>query len=208
MDERFGPEALRTKINDSIESIENFECKKILSNLRFYDFQAMNSIIGIDLVVRYKCPDLLRFGDITIGNCSLESYEKVEEQLMTFFVKLVRAIPDEICYVTKYDEKWVVDNKLCAPLANLLASKRITNAYNAIRAGKNSNIIELFARSCFRYNSFVQFVFPETQLIISPTDHLDIFCSSPSGKKLRELLTEVLSTCGYKSLEIGAISNN
>lgn len=206
MDDRYGLMVPRTKTNDDFKPVENCELEKLHSILSFYDFQAMNSVAGNDVVVQCRRPKL-RFGDVAIGNCSLETYEKVESVLMSFFIKAVQNVSERMCYIMKYDESWMVDDKLCASLATLLGSKRITNTDSCIFVEKVSNMIDLFAKSCFRYNSFVQFIFPETPLILTPTDHLDIFFSSPSKEKLYELLTETFLANEYKLLEIRTLSN-
>lgn len=36
----------------------------------------------------------------------------------------------------------------------------------------------MFVESVLKYNSFIEIVFQNTQLIISPTDHMDIFIHS------------------------------
>lgn len=202
MVDRYGLMGPRIKTKDNFKPIESCELEKIRSMLRFYDFHTMNSISGYDAVVRYKCPNPSRFGDVVIGNCSLETYEKLETVIMSFFIKGVQLLSEQICYIIKYDKSWVVDKRLCVSLATLLSNKQITDAYSGICVEKESKVIELFAKSCFRYNSFVQFAFPETQLIITPTDHLDIFFSSPAKQELRELLTKTISSDERKLLDI------
>lgn len=202
MERKFGPEDQKIRINGDFELVRFCEETRMRSALSFYDFQEMSSINGMDVVVRYKKPNLLRFGDVAMGNCSLGSYYQLEETIASFFFGVLRFLSDKICYIVKYNDKWVVDSDPCTALASLLDRKQVKNAYNCIRTEKTSGIVELFASSCFRYNSFVQFIFPEMPIIISPTDHLDIFFSGPSREKLYELLTNTFSIGGYESLEI------
>ena len=83
MVDRYGLMGPRIKTKDNFKPIESCELEKIRSMLCFYDFHTMNSISGYDAVVRYKCPNPSRFGDVVIGNCSLETYEKLETVIMS-----------------------------------------------------------------------------------------------------------------------------
>lgn len=179
-EDRFGP--ADRKINNGIRPLQNTDYCSMLADLKFYDFHRLTSHCCDDFIVRYRKDDILRFGDAEAGRGSMNAYSCFEGNLLLFLKRAFQKIPDGLCCIVKYEEKWVINPDLNSELAKALDSKRITDHCDGIQCSKDHPVVSSFAKSCFRYNSFVQFVFPRTHLIITPTDHMDIFFSCDAEK--------------------------
>lgn len=199
---RFGQTGQRTRTNDRIIKLGNSECLKFLASLDFYDFHTFECRNGYDLRV-FCCEKYFpRFGDVKEGRSSPDAYTDIEKQLLLFFNRAVRAVPAELIYIFKYEKRWVINPDLDSELKSVLDRMKITSNCNGIQCSKTHPIVTSFAKSCFRYNSFVQFVFPKAHLIITPTDHMDIFFSCDVESKAISLLNGMLKTQDFKHLEV------
>jgi len=142
----------------------------------FYDFEALSPSSGTSLVV--KAPEnqgVTRYGDVEQKNGTFSQYRRRERSLLRFLHQLFTYIPEDDCLVRKYEEAWVVRETEAPELAAFLRKEGVDRGVWAILAGKSDDLISRFVISALRYNSFIQLLFPATQLIITPTDHMDLF---------------------------------
>lgn len=204
---RFGPTDQRTGINDRIIKLGNSDCLKFLASLDFYDFHTFECRSGHNLRV-FCCKNYLpRFGDVKAGRSSPAAYINIEKQLLLFFNRAVQAVPAEWIYILKYEKRWVINPDLDSELKSVLNRMKITSSCNGIQCSKTHPIVTAFAKACFRYNSFVQFVFPKAHLIITPTDHMDIFFSCDGESQVLSELNGMLKTQDFKDLEVKMVGD-
>ena len=84
----------------------------------------------------------------------------------------------ESIIVAKYESNWIINKDKSLELTALFKSNRLrTNFSGAIRVS-DMKIIKDFIYSNLKYNSFTHFILLENKIIITPTDHLDIFIAS------------------------------
>lgn len=112
-------------------------------------------------------------------------------KLSAFIACIIDSIPDDQCYIVRYDDCWTANDSVMPDLHIALEHNNISNINKAIVGKKCSKLVSIFVKSCLRYNSFIQIVFPRSQVIISPSDHLDVFIayhSDAMGISLKQLL--------------------
>lgn len=94
--------------------------------------------------------------------------------------------------IRNYGTDWIVDKELSLELYEQFNEQGIlNNSKQLLSIKKDDRLISLLLDSIFQYNSFVQFIFKESGVIVSPSDHLDLFIS---GSKLLEV-KDVLNNC-------------
>jgi len=177
------------------------ELENIEGQLDFYNFDELSSLKKKQLMVKFN--DEVRpviYSDLQFDG-NRKEYEDKEKILLLFLTNLFKKIDEISCIIKKYNEKWVVNNEISPELTNVLTEQLISNRFRGgICTVKDDLIIDLFIRSVFKYNSFVQFIFKENQIIISPSDHLDIFIDSGDIDNLESKILEVFSVCGQDNL--------
>lgn len=192
MDEKSGRVVPKTKTSKKAFSpVGEEEYRNLISKLTFYDFDALDVVDGVNLVVSFKQSDIPRFCDVVEGYCTLSAYSKYENKLSAFIACIIDSIPDDQCYIVRYDDCWTANDSVMPDLHIALEHNNISNINKAIVGKKCSKLVSIFVKSCLRYNSFIQIVFPRSQVIISPSDHLDVFIayhSDAMGISLKQLL--------------------
>ncbi len=169
------------------------ETRRLKSSIPFYDFEHLAIRGGVTYVI--KAPEKyahIRYGDIALGNCTAADYHELEELLLNFFSVLLDTIDERECTIVKYEPKWVVRASGSSKLFSALKKNGVNNDVHGITVDKHDPMVKEFAASSFRYNSFVQVVFPGRGIIITPTDHMDLFidlpASSPSVRRAELVL--------------------
>lgn len=194
MDEKFGRVDPKTKTSKTaFYPVDNEEFESLISKLKFYDFDTLDVVDGVNLAVSFKQSEIPRFCDVVEGFCHLSAYSEFENKLSSFITYAIDLIPEEQCYIVRYGDSWVVNEAAMPDLHIALERNNVTDVYKAIVGEKYSEIVSAFVKSCLRYNSFIQIVFPQSQVVISPSDHLDVFIayhSDAMGTSLRRLLQQ------------------
>lgn len=192
MDEKSGRVVPKTKTSkNAFSPVGEEEYRNLISKLTFYDFDALDVVDGVNLVVSFKQSDIPRFCDVVEDYCTLSAYSKYENKLSAFIACIIDSIPDDQCYIVRYDDCWTANDSVMPDLHIALEHNNISNINKAIVGKKCSKLVSIFVKSCLRYNSFIQIVFPRSQVIISPSDHLDVFIayhSDAMGISLKQLL--------------------
>lgn len=158
------------------------EVKHLKSEFPFYDFDNLAILGGTMYLI--KAPDKydgVRYGDMELGNCSASFYLELERILLDFLDGLFNAIQEEECIIIKYESQWVVRESETPELSLFLHTNGINDSVGGITADKHDTIVRAFTISSFRYNSFIQFLFPRSKIIITPTDHMDLFLDIPTS---------------------------
>lgn len=141
----------------------------------FYDFD-------LSEIKNNKNPIILTFDG---SYCELRSidykYGHDRDEIEIKELLLIRLFKSIICdfeekeiLIFNYGNKWINDTKKAKQLNRLLKEKRINNNIRAIEVEKEAFIVELLIKSCLKFNSFVDFVFEKSELIITLTDHMDM----------------------------------
>lgn len=178
--------------------IHNYtEVKCLKEKLFFYDFD--NLAIKGGTVYVIKPPNEynhIRYGDIELGNCSALDYHKLEERLLDFLSILFDSFEEQECTIVKYEPSWIVRKSESPKLSLLLNANGISNDVYGITVSKYDAIVKELAIASFRYNSFIQFLFPCRKAVITPTDHMDLFLEIPTSSSSINRVDLVLSRQG------------
>ena len=103
----------------------------------------------------------------------------------------MKTFSDSSILLRKYSSEWIKKKKISNELYQLLKRHKIKNKCDTLIVVNNLEIIRLFAQAILRYNSFVQFLFPTEIVIVSVTDHMDIFVSAKNNSVLQKVHSAV-----------------
>ncbi len=172
---------------------DDAETRCLKSSVPFYNFEDLAIRSGVRYVI--KAPEEyghIRYGDIALGNCTAADYCDLEELLLNFFSVQLDTIDEKECTIIRYEPQWVVRASESPELSSALDKNGISNDIHGITVDKHDPMVKEFAVSSFRYNSFIQVLFPGRGMIITPSDHMDLFidlpASSPSVKRVELVL--------------------
>ncbi len=169
------------------------ETRRLKNSIPFYDFEHLAIRGGATYVI--KAPGEyahIRYGDIALGNCTAADYREPEELLLSFFAVLLDTIDERECTIVRYEPQWVVRASHSPELSSALERNGINNDTYGITVDRHDPMVKEFATSAFRYNSFIQFLFPGRGIIITPTDHMDLFIDLPASSSSVERVELVL----------------
>lgn len=117
----------------------------MISKLTFYDFDALDVVEGVNLVVSFKQSDIPRFCDVVEGYCTLSAYSKYENKLSAFIACIIDSIPDDQCYIVRYDDCWTANDSVMPDLHIALEHNNISNINKAIVGKKCSKLVSSLA---------------------------------------------------------------
>jgi len=187
-----------------MEKVSAKELKNIENYLRFYDFEELSSKQSRQLIIKFNNKvSPVTYSDLQF-NGDKEEYENKEKILIEFLKKLFKQFGETHCVIRKYDEKWVVNKEILPKLTTALTRYSVSNTFNGgILLEKDEILVDSFISSVLRYNSFVQFIFKTDEIVVSPTDHLDIFIASKNIDGLERKILDNITVWGADALEIG-----
>lgn len=152
----------------------------IATKLNFYNFDELECRDGYTYRIEHNRTKTVTYSDLQLGeDKNLFVFQKTN--LSCLLHELLHSIPDQRCIVKRYENKGVIDENLSKELTQTLKQFKCKHAIGIV-INKTNPIIDLFFDSVFMYNSFVQFIFSESQIIISHSDHMDIFISSKKDR--------------------------
>lgn len=180
-----------------IKLLGNTQIKKIKNNMKFFDFNELNSYDNSNIVIKFnKKIENITYSDILFGHDE-KIFDFKKETLIEFTKKVIENVLEQECIILKYNEKWIVNKEKSYELFKVLDNFAIKNTFNGgILVDKNSEIVSLFIESVLKYNSFIELIFVDLKLIISPTDHMDIFFHSDNLVVFKELIESTI--CEWK----------
>ena len=184
-----------------MHKVSSKQMNNIKKKIKFYNFDELCSEDNTKLIVKFhNYIDTVTYSDLMLNN-GCEMYEFKKKILIEFIKKIINKVSEDNCIIVKYNEKWVVNKEEAPELANILANNSVTNKLKGgLLVNKNDKIVELFIESVFKYNSFIQIVFKDSKLIISPSDHMDIFFQAYNLNEVKNLIINNLYSCGDKVL--------
>ena len=175
----------------------------VMKLFEFYDFNEMSSISGKQVLIKFNhSVDEIIYSDLQFGGDKL-LYDKKEKKMCELLEELFSEFKDTSCLIRKYERKWIVDKTLSKELYLTLKANNIENHFDGmIVVKKDDKAIMQFFESIYKYNSFVQFLFPEERMVISPTDHMDVFIAAEDFEGLNLKLLNYFKKDNYEEIEL------
>lgn len=161
-----------------MKKLKEQELTCLRAQLSFYDFEHFCSINNKDIKIEFSSHfKNLTYNDLNYGD-SREVYNKKEKLICELINSIFKVVKDDYCVITKYNDCWIVNKKKSSKLYRMLKNSNVKIKETvALLVDKNALEIELFIKSVLKYNSFVQFLFSNDKIVMSVTDHMDIFIS-------------------------------
>jgi hypothetical protein len=186
-----------------MKKIECNDLKKIETNLNFYDFDKFSSEEEKSLYIEFfDKSNLVRYD----GNKLFKEKDTFEEEintLLTIVEKIFGIISEDSCIIRKYAWRWIIHKNISLELYSELDNSFISNRFKGgILIKKNDDLVKMFNKSAFKNNSFIQFIFVKSEIIISPTDHMDILIQARNIKNIEEKIKKITKEFGDSKLFI------
>lgn len=189
--------------NCAMEKVSAEELKSIEEFLGFYNFEELSPKHQRQLIVKFNSETSpVIYSDLQFGG-NKEEYENNEIIILKFLEKLFKLFREDYCVVRRYNEKWVVQEDMLPELSTALTRCSISNTFDGgILLKKDEILVESFISSVLRYNSFVEFIFITDEIIVSPTDHMDVFIASKDVDDLEGKILDRISAWGADVLKL------
>lgn len=164
-----------------VRVLNNIEEDSLIGSVgTFYSLSNCSRICGSEIIINFS----EKFGKVTYSDLSYTTFDKKEIQLYSIKEKLLIEVILELLrkfqeiYVFNYGDKWITNKKIAPSLNKILKGNKVFDGDSRVLQLTEESEIVAFVKSIFRYNTFVSFVNPEKGIVITPTDHLDIFIDS------------------------------
>lgn len=161
----------------------------------FYDFKELKSKDDSDIIINFKDHiESTTYSDLQFYPTKSSIFKYKYKKYINLMNYIFYEIEDEYCIINKYNEKWVVDKELTS-LYSVLKTNQIHNSYSGgLKVYKKDKINEIFFESVLKYNSFIEFIFVDSRVIITPTDHMDVFFNTNNDRKMEVNLKKIVDT--------------
>lgn len=146
----------------------------------FYDLSTCSQLCGNEIIINLS----KKLGEVVYSDLRYTTFDKKEIQLYFRKEKLLIGIILELflnfqeIYVYNYGDQWIKNKKTAPSLNQILKNNKVFDRDCCVLKLTEKAEIVAFAKSIFRYNTFVSFFNPTKDIVVTPTDHLDIFISS------------------------------
>lgn len=167
------------------------ELNKIKKAFSFYDFDNYNSINGQILIKFNDNVKVTRFDDIQFGGLP-ENFIKQSNILKNVVVDLIDYLSTETIIIAKYQSKWIMNSNKSPELAEMFRTKGLRANFSGAISTNDKRILEYFTYSNFKYNSFTHFLIPNAKVIITPTDHLDLFIAASDIENTLNVVKKII----------------
>lgn len=155
----------------------------------FYDFKELSCNSGKEYIVQFiNHRDITTFSDLQYGG-SESQFNQSEKILVTFLLNFFKKLNEKSVSILNYENEWVVNRDLSNNLYKLLKKEQICHSDIGIETDIENKVVKYFIESIFKYNSFVSFAFEESKMIVTPTDHMDIFICSNEDSSFEQINT-------------------
>lgn len=181
------------------------ELNEIKKDFTFYDFINHNSTNGQILIKFNDNVDVTRFDDIQLGGLS-ENFIKQANILKGIVLDLIDYLSTGTIVITKYQYKWIMNKSKSPALAEIFHTKGLRANFSGAISVNEKKILEDFTYSNFKYNSFTHFLIPNANVMITPTDHLDLFIAASNIENTLNIVRKIIDENGNdKVLSISKI---
>jgi len=174
------------------------ELKKIEKNLSFYDFKNLDAKNQLLIKLSDEI-DITRYDDVQFGG-SIENFIYLSNVLKLIIMDLIQYLFQEPVILSKYQNNWIIDRNKNIELYKFLKLEKIRNNYSGALCINDNIILKEFIDANFKFNSFVQFIFPNSKIIITPTDHLDIFIASSNIDETYNIICRIISSNSIENI--------
>lgn len=159
----------------------------MLDEFTFYDFEEFVSRNNYDIKIQFKDEiSSIVYGDLSFDD-NWNLYEKKENMIVELVDLIINRL-EENCIATKYNNRWVVDRKKSNRLFKMLKNNHVKMiATRGLLLQNDTEEMSLFIKSILKYNSFVQFLLKDTKLVMTVTDHMDIFLSGENDNFIKTI---------------------
>lgn len=172
-----------------MEKIKNDQLKNVIDKICFYDFE--NSICNRDVIHIQLSNEK---NDIIYSNIIFEKERKIFEdkkrKIILLVDNIIKEMKDEKCIIIKYNDKWICNKKITKKLYRELKKNNIkikeTKAI-MINLYEEKYYLMMFVEACLKYNSFVDFVFLNDEVVFSVTDHMDVFIYTSNDNFIKKI---------------------
>lgn len=206
---KFGQTGQKTKIKRHKSTIKRKnQLKKLSEHFKFYDFKNLSPNNEYQFIVEFTYSiDVTTYSDIKYSSNDLDFIYQMKI-MKKFINRLFHVLPDSYCMVRKYEKDWVVDRNLAEELSEYLSDHSVKNNFDQLLfLKKDDKAIDLLIDSVFKYNSFIQFIFEDSAIVVSPSDHLDVFISGENLSDLNKTICKCLSIFSEENiLKINKVS--
>lgn len=163
-----------------IEKIILKERTKFLNEVSFYDLFSCSINYGKQYFIQFS----ENISDVVFSDLKYTTFEKndfrnfyeKEEKLVKLLCSIIEYFGKEV-FVVNYVNKWIKDKRISPTLNKLLKQYEVKDTDIILKLSEKKEW-EQIAKSIIRYNTFAEFVTISKDIIITPTDHLDIFVST------------------------------
>lgn len=177
----------------------------LLDKLSFYDFDGFDCVSGEEIVIELK--NILgktRYCDVVyygFNRVVKKEYTVRQNILLKTLLSLFSSWKESI-YIVKYDEQWINNKRISKKLNKLFFENEIGEETAAIQTD-DMNLVELTCKSIFKGNTCAFFALPDAGIIITPTDHMDIFIAGRENVEdiVRKILKNSVKNNNYLKLK-------
>ena len=165
-----------------VRILNNTEKDISIGNIKtFYNLSTCSQSSGNEIIIHLS----KKLGKVIYSDLRYTTFDKKDFQLYFRKEKLLIGIMLELfrefreVYVFNYGDKWITNKKVAPSLNQILRDNKVFdgNHSSVLQLTEESEIVA-FVKSIFRYNTFASFFNPEKCIVVTPTDHLDVFISA------------------------------
>jgi len=168
------------------------ELNEIKKDFKFYNFINHNSTNG-QIVIKFNDNvGVTRFDDIQFGGLS-ENFISQSNLLKNIVLDLVDYLRAKTIIIVKYQNNWIVNSNKSSELAEMFRTRGLRTNFSGALSVNDKRILEDFIYSNFKYNSFTHFLIPDDKVMITPTDHLDLFIAASDIENILNIVKKVIN---------------
>lgn len=175
-----------------IMKISPIEIKNIKKQLDFYNFKEFRAVNKGFLIHFRKGVDIIRYADIELGgkqDTYIAQRECLTHVMLVFFEKF---LTNEI-YIIKHNSKWLLHREIDPLLDSMMKKENIPNSFRGGITEHRVNILKAFIFANFEGNTLTSFILLNSNIIVIPTDHMDIFVFARERTPVKITLKNILS---------------
>lgn len=164
-----------------VKNLNNTEKDILINNISsFYNLSTCSQLCGNEILINLS----KRLGKVTYSDLRYTTFDKKEFQLYFRKEKFLIGIILELfsnfqeVYIFNHGDKWINNRKIAPSLNQILKDNKIFDGDSCVLKLTEEIEIVAFVKSILRYNTFASFFIPAKDIVVTPTDHLDIFIFS------------------------------
>lgn len=159
-----------------MKKLNEKEINNLFRNFSFYNFENLHGSASKEVIIEFsENRNNITFNDLNY-NDNREICTQKGEILCNLVHLILSKCIDDYCVIRKYNECWVMNNRKSKRLYKMLKQNNIKNrSTKALSIEKRSKELDLFIFSALKYNSYIQFLLKDEQIVITISDHMDIF---------------------------------